>query len=111
MSNEWFERGELPPVGTECEVLNHQFTSNAAWEKCTILFMGKFKCIYNSESCHERVGSVELTGAIEFRPIRTEREKAIEVATPLIESLKFSSYAKIAEALYDAGLLRLPEDK
>ena len=111
MSNEWFERGELPPVGTECEVLNHQFTSNAAWEKCTIIFMGKFKCIYNSESCHERVGSVELTGAIEFRPICTEREKAIDAAINIIKKSKEWTFKEIMAELYDAGSLRLPEDK
>ncbi len=105
----WFEDGELPPVGTECEVFNHEFHGNAAWEKCTILFMGKFKCIYSSESCHERVGNVDLTGAIEFRPIKTDKEKAIEAARVLLE--KVVEGESFLNTLYDAGLLRLPDQK
>lgn len=49
----------LPPAGTECMVLNPEF-DNAQWEKCKILYMGNFICVYESESCKERVGNHDL---------------------------------------------------
>lgn len=108
--NSWHERGELPPVGTVCEVFNHEFGSNAAWEKCTILFMGKFKCVYSSDSCHERVGNVDLTGVIEFRPIRTEREKFIEAALAVNPWMSGKKMTNALGYLYDAGF-RAPDSK
>lgn len=74
----------LPPVGTVCEVLNNTL-HRPEWERCTILFMGKFKAVYESDSCHEHVADISEDWMISFRPIRTpeqiaaeEREKAIE---------------------------------
>lgn len=109
MSNEWFERGELPPTGVECECF---YSSGGKWVKVKTLdaqnpSSREMACVtVDDDGIYGR-----LFFGYRFRPIRTEREKVVEVAAPLIESLKFSSYAKIAEALYDAGLLRLPEDK
>ena len=103
VDNSWHERGELPPVGTECEVLNNELY-NPAWEKCTIIYMSTYKCIYSAESRSEMVGNVDLTGAIEFRPLRTEREKAIDAACKAIGDVMGGRL--IIERLYDAGMLK-----
>lgn len=105
--NTWFERGELPPVGTICkayhegsgewldaEVLKHRVNS-AANNVAVAMGIRDFKLFWFSAS----------------RPIRTDREKAIEAAKAAL--LKKGSLAIITnlETLYDAGLLRLPEEK
>jgi len=73
------DSGVMPLVGMECMVINRKLAV-PDWEKCTILFIGKFRVIYNSESCNERVGNVDLTGEVEFKPLdtRTDTEKAIK---------------------------------
>lgn len=91
----------LPPAGTECEVLNPGI-DNAEWEKCTILFMGKVVCVYESESCVERVGHHDLYN-VQFRPIKTERELAIEEISRILNDDVYQSTKFIAEKLYDAG--------
>lgn len=107
--NDWHEKGELPPVGTECMVFNHDLGKSAEWEKCTILFVGEFKCVYTSESCKERVGDVDIIGKLEFKPIYPEREAFVqEFITPLVYSddaplNRDSTWEEIAEVLFDAG--------
>lgn len=96
-NNEWFKRGELPPVGTECEISN----CGDEWEKVKILFMGKTICIadwsYKQEQ-HFHLSSVK------FRPLRTEREPAIDEIKSIIVSLGYGSAAgEIATKIYDAG--------
>lgn len=72
LDNSWHERGELPPVGTECEVSN--CGSDFVW--CKIKYMGSHICVvqhrnYNDQHYH-------LSGALRFRPIKTEREKFVD---------------------------------
>ena len=67
----WSGEG-LPPVGVVCEVFNREL-SNPEWEKCTILFAGKHRFLYDSESCAERCGYIEN---LEFRPVRTSEQIA-----------------------------------
>lgn len=98
----WFEKGELPPVGTECEVLNNAL-DNADWVKCVIHFVGKITCVYTSESCTERCAYLDF---VKFRPIKSERDKFIEAASVIIHKWQIEhnhSAAKCAEMLYDAG--------
>lgn len=100
----------LPPVGTVCEVHNAEL-SNPQWERCTILFMGAFKCVYESESCHERVADVSDDGCItSFRPIRTpeqiaaeEREEAIKHACSVVGCVVGSQYGEVVQKIIDAG--------
>ncbi len=103
----WTGEG-LPPAGTVCEVLNNTL-DGPEWERCTILFMGKFKAVYESESCHERVADVSEDWMISFRPIRTpeqiaaeEREKAIDEIAKILDGL-WSSEREAAGFLHDAG--------
>lgn len=110
VDSSWHERGDKPPVGVVCEVLNNELY-NPAWEKCTIIFMGEYKCIYSSESCSERVGNVDLTGAIEFRPLRTEREKVIdEMMSLVMDGLMSHEMAKeLAIKMHDAGYRKVSQ--
>lgn len=106
----------LPPVGTECEVLNNDL-SNAAWEKCTILFAGKHRIVYDSESCHERVG---YRDCLQFRPIKTPAQVSAELADQEVKKIAAiicrdgafdiddPEVSESAVALYDAGL-RFPK--
>ncbi len=104
----------LPPVGTECEVYNEAL-NRPEWEKCKILFLGKFRIVYESESCHERVANISDHPVLKFRPLKTERERSIEAAMDVFKKndcLVMKEYQKaMADWLYDAGLLKLPEGK
>ena len=104
---EWKE-GELPPVGTECEVINRDI-SNPKWEACKILFIGNFVAVYTSESCVERVGRLE-DDLCEFRPIKSHRDKVIEKALDINSKAKHSCMAAdVYGMLYDVGMLKMPE--
>lgn len=114
----WSGEG-LPPAGTVCEVLNNTL-DRPEWERCTILFIGKFKAVYESESCHERVADVSESWMISFRPIRTpeqiaaeEREKAIEaLAVELAghwSSEAVSLQRETAAYLHDIGYRRVEQ--
>lgn len=102
---QWNGEG-LPPVGCECEVLNGDL-SNAQWEKCTILFVGAHRVVYDSESCSERVG---YTDTLQFRPIKTPEQLAAEARERAVDemwSVYWQPHATTAKEglglLYDAG--------
>jgi len=126
MSNEWFEKGELPPVESECVV-----DSKACEAKFVRIFHGKTVNILMHMTDHTgaRLAVFSMPDpsdktclcfhgmiAGSFHPIKSDREKAIEAAADkiryaTIKSLTRDDVADIASSLYDAGLLRLPEDK
>lgn len=111
MSNEWFERGELPPVGEEFEAY-WAMDDNPEWSYFKCAYLSAQNAIFINKDGEEYSylpGYVKKEARL--RPIRTEREKAIEAA--VLVSLNVSKWQPsfFAEALYDAGLLRLPEDK
>lgn len=90
---------EWPKAGAKCEVLNDELIS-AEWEECEILFIGKFKVVYNSESCNERIANID---SCSFRPINTDRERFIEAALNAANKVKPECDVTFAGALYDAG--------
>ncbi len=105
----WSGEG-LPPVGVVCEVFNREL-SNPEWEKCTILFAGKHRFLYDSESCAERCGYIEN---LEFRPVRTTEQIAADEREAAIKEMMSHIYACLPRecwdesgpacfALYDAG--------
>lgn len=89
----------LPPAGVVCEVYNRSL-GEPEFERCTILFAGKHRYVYDSESCYERSA---LVGELSFRPICTPREKWIEAAHAE------GCPTNIAALLFDAGLAKLPD--
>jgi hypothetical protein len=99
--NGWFERGELPPVGTVCE---YTLGTGAPWYQCEIKYV-----ISGDGVVMKRIpcGSEQYCGLlhehpVSFRPIRTEREKAIEEMAKAV-GLHVSVFEVEAGKLYDAG--------
>ena len=106
IDNSWHERGELPPVGCECEFCN----SDDEWDDwLRSVFVG-------FDSTGNGVVSVfgDDKGVLwissnpdDFRPLRTEREKAIDEMANLIAKSVFGSAKCQAEKLYDAGYRKI----
>jgi len=100
--NSWHDRCELPPVGCECsavcdgqwvtvEVLRHR-VNNAGMNVAAVMSCASFNIFW----------------ATDFRPLRTEREKAIdEMVYEFIDHhgdpKGGERYLKMATKLYDAG--------
>lgn len=104
MSDEWFNRGEMPPAGTECEAILTPITNFGL--KCIVL---------DDKSIAYKAGKEWKTTFIlrgtTFRPIRTQREKAIDAALSVMQTKSISNaQRKTINRLYEAGLLRSPED-
>lgn len=102
--NSWHERGELPPVGSECEVMH-----NDSLVKCEIIAHFKQKASMVAAYTVDYNGCKQLDSCIaeHFRPLRTEREKAIDALIEIIcaggELSKDGSAAReIAERIYEA---------
>lgn len=97
--NGWFDRGELPPVGTACEhvglltgkieravvVAVHHFTGEAIW------------------SHRENGGPLFYGMRGRFRPIHTDRDKALEEMMKDSGALPCETTESIMLNLYDAG--------
>lgn len=99
-ANDWFERGELPPVGTACEAFGKFPTA-----PCEII-------AYSPEQVAIRwldnglLDVIDLkTGdipSIDFRPIRTERQLTVDEMMA-VAAANFGNLETCCEALYDAG--------
>lgn len=88
--NKWFERGGLPPVGTECEI-----DLGAKWRKAFVVgrnYTGRI--VVEIDTCDFIVAD-----GCTFRPIRTERD----VLADLIESHGQMSALIVADAILAAG--------
>ena len=114
IDNSWHERGEFPPVGCECEY------NDAAWgfedvsvtpmdgDNLTICAKSKtplgHECvIFTWVSKNKALLAAAAASPDVFRPLCTEREKAIEEMANLITKSVFGSAKCQAEKLYDAG--------
>ena len=100
--NEYEERGELPPVGVPVELwVGGSFAYNCEF----ITRRGHHYVMWNLDA--DRPDAADYTNS-EFRPLRTEREKAIdEMAAILVGCEKYAITQNVAtaasELLYDAG--------
>lgn len=114
MSNEWLTSVDgLPPVGLECECapVNTQWGfSDCNYRKCkVIVYYGDYVWL---DTFVTGIPVATRIDKVIFRPIKSDREKAIEAATKSLSNLRLWQCSKEdLECLYDAGLLRLPEDK
>ena len=100
VDNSWHERGELPPVGCECE-----YKPVNDWVKCKVLFAGDSLYVLGVQEVEICVRVLD----VDFRPLRTEREKAIDEMVDILKA-KFNrlggdgiTVAGIVDELYDAG--------
>ena len=92
----WHERGEMPPVGTRCEAL---ITSERKWVEIEVVchrdgfILGwclKERCGYHGDD------------PTDFRPIRTERDLAIDEMMK-VAATNWGNLEDCCEALYRAG--------
>lgn len=109
----WHEKGELPPVGTECKMKHPGIVD---WVKVTI------ECYFNSVDGHsmvvisghnydvwdENYPVIRIDEELEFLPLKTERERFVDVVTSLAVKNDIVSQEDLAGALYDAGF-KAPE--
>ena len=87
--NGWFERGELPPVGTECEI-----DLGAKWRKAFVVgrnYTGRI--VVEIDTCDFIVAD-----GCTFRPIPTDRDVLIEIIKKTDDTDD-----KIADAILAAG--------
>lgn len=99
--NSWHDRGEFPPAGCECEALYSD-------EWITVISVGidsSGYCVFEVPECMNDEPPYDgIHEQARFRPLRTEREKAIDAACEAIGGV--ISGRLIIERLYDAGLLK-----
>ena len=105
VDNSWHEYGELPPVGVPVELWwGGSFAYN-----CEFITRRRHHYVmWNLDA--DRPDAADYMNS-DFRPLRTEREKAIDALIELIcaggELSKDGSAAReIAERIYDAGALK-----
>jgi hypothetical protein len=98
--NSWHERGEFPPVGTICEMIDDKNT----WLECEVISHKDGSCIGWIPS---RKSPFYTYYKSEFSPLRTEREKAIDEMILAIDHIKEGNFETFIGALYDAGYRRV----
>lgn len=79
LESKWQE-GELPPVGTRCEAM-----LNGKFQECEIIKQKVNSSGMKVAACD--FFDAGLAWAADFRPIRTERDKAIDAARDLIDEV------------------------
>ena len=101
--NSWHERGELPPCGVPVELW---FGGSFAYNCEFIVMRGNTYVLWNLDA--DRPDAADYMNS-EFRPLRTEREKAIEEMIGILKA-KFDrsgidgiAVADIVDELYAAG--------
>ena len=96
VDNSWRELGKFPPAGTVCEVCENE------WVETFIIGMDKEGyCVYTTSD--PDVGYDGDNDPSSFRPLRTEREKAIEDMSQLMYEHDSIINDTTLGALYDAG--------
>ena len=100
--NSWHERGELPPVGCECYI-RHSCWNSEKYEKVTVAAITNEYVIVKYATFEQHY----MLKDISFRPIRTEREKAIDAACDIICKNGVHDFEReVITKLYDAGILK-----
>ena len=94
----WHERGELPPVGTECEVMHRE-----SWVACDVIahFQQRAAIVAAYTTWCGSVKDLDSCVAAYFRPIRTERDVLIEIIKKTDDTDD-----RIADAILAAGFKR-----
>lgn len=101
---DWFERGELPPVNSK--VMHKSIIPKQEWSKVDVIAHAeRYGLKVAIFECGEKV---TYSSAEYFRPIRTERELAIEEMCQ-IAGLDGLMFGLVAGKLYDAGYRKEPK--
>ena len=113
--SDWHKSGELPPVGEVCifdpngrtEYFDEE-AIKAIGKEVSIISHVKFKNGVGSVAVFmcDTYGVAVVRSANEtcFRPVRTERDKAIDKMVSLVDPL--ATYKEFAGAIYDAGMYK-----
>ena len=101
VDNSWYERGELPPVGVPVELWwGGSFAYNCEF----ITRRSHHYVMWNLDA--DRPDAADYMNS-EFRPLRTEREKAIDAACAVICEYGVHDFERgVITKLYDAGMLK-----
>ena len=102
----------FPPVGTVCEAVWLEVPDGGHRDFEGVIIKGYYKKqVWFCTTSGEKI--THLTKNVDFRPIRTqaqiEREGLIIIATRVLNHDDVLNERHAAEALYDAGMLKLPE--
>ena len=100
--NSWHERGEFPPAGCECYI-RHSCWNSEKYEKVTVAAITNEYLIVKYATFEQHY----MLKDISFRPLRTEREKAIDEMVLAIDHIKEGNFETFIGALYDAGYRRV----
>ena len=106
IDNSWYERGELPPVGCECRFFSDGYDKN--WFDWCI-FHGLATCGGLIVEHHHKTSPSRVTVCLfnprttKFRPLCTEREKAIDEMGATLRNRGSVISDVILGELYDAG--------
>lgn len=97
VDNSWYERGELPPVGVYC---HGHVTQEDKWIQIEVIAHREGHVLgwANGEKRGFSANNVKC-----FRPLRTEREKAIDELASVSGIRARDGAREIAERIYDAG--------
>lgn len=88
----------LPPVGTICEYRFSNVNYNVDFSEGTVIAYGKREVFMSHRSSGNEF--IRPINDIEFRPVQTEREKAIDEIASMIGR---GTFFEDAERIYDAG--------
>lgn len=111
LTHNWFERGELPQVGFNFEAY-FDGDDKPKWNAGVVAYISDEHVILKFDDGDENYYDHKaLLKKAKFRPIKTDKEKAIDAAAKIAEEHNKSGAKEFYGALYDAGLLRLPEGK
>ena len=110
VDSSWHERGELPPVGCECYI-RHSCWNPEKYEKVTVAAITNEYVIVKYATFEQHY----MLKDISFRPLRTEREDAIDEMIGILKA-KFDRpgvdgimVADIVDELYDAGYRKVSQ--
>lgn len=120
---DWFSKGEIPPVGVECEfigfdsddeVSRHERFAKGQTVKIACHFMDQGAMvagfIFNGKRGEILISQAKYDY---FRPLKSDREKCIDAAMKINDekSNYIGGITYLFGKLYDAGMLRMREDK
>jgi hypothetical protein len=103
MNNDWHEAGDMPPIGFECE----SKLIGEDWGIGRLTYCSSQIIVWRRSTGTEYATRPD---ARQFRPIKSEREKAIDAAVAVMQETSNATFTDMAEALYKAGLLRAKPD-
>ena len=96
VDNSWYERGEFPPAGCECDI-RHSCWNSEKYEKVTVAAITNEYLIVKYATFEQHY----MLKDISFRPIRTERDVLLSV---IVEEMnRYDTDGKLADAILAAG--------